>query len=297
MAERLLVTGASGHFGRRVLHHLLADLNVEPERVLATTRNPDSLSSWSTRGVDIRTSDFDDEASLHAAFLGADRLLLISTDADAPGRRIAQHRRAIAAAERAGVDHLIYTLMTNPADSFVLFAPDHSGSEDAIRESGIAGWTILRNHWYFENLLMLLPGVLSRGDLWFSAAGEGRSAEIARDDLAFAAAYELAGQVAGKCVYTLSGPEAMTVAEQAHLMSGAIGKQIQVIPVSADELIHSMAESGMPESFARLLASFDLNVAACRMAGISEDFERMTGRKPKTFAQWLDTNKNALSLI
>lgn len=71
----LLVTGASGHLGRRVVELLVG--------------------------------------------AGADRLLLVSTDAvDFPGRRIEQHRAAIAAAKAAGVEHIIYTSFADPDPRF-----------------------------------------------------------------------------------------------------------------------------------------------------------------------------------
>ena len=294
---KLLVTGASGHLGQGVLSHLLDTLKVPSARVIATTRKPDAMAAWAARGVEIRPADFDDEASLDRAFRGADRLLLISTDADSAGQRVEQHQRAIAAAEKAGVGHLTYTSMPDPNRSLVLFAPDHAETEAALDTSKLANWTVLRNHWYFENLFMLLPGVLARGGKWFSAAGEGKLADIARDDVALSAAYELAGISTGKTTYTLSGAEALTTAEQAQRISSAIGKPIQVIPVSPEKLLRGMIHAGIPESFSRVLVSFDNNVAAGQVGSVSGDFEKITGRKPRAFADWLASNSAALAAL
>src|SRR3954468_3764326 len=96
---KLLVTGASGQLGQRVLHHLLDTLHVPAGDIIATSRKPDALSGWATRGVAVRAADFEDSMSLPAAFEGAERLLLVSTDAvDRPGRRTAQHQAAVEAA-------------------------------------------------------------------------------------------------------------------------------------------------------------------------------------------------------
>jgi NAD(P)H dehydrogenase (quinone) len=287
MTATLLVTGAAGQLGQRVLHHLLNTLEVAADRIIATTRNPESLAAWAAQGLRIRAADFDDKASLARAFQGAERVLLISTDADIPGRRVQQHQRAIAAAEHAGVDHLTYTSMPDPHRSLVLFAPDHASTEETLSRSSLASWTVLRNHWYFENLSMTLPAVLARGGLWFSAAGDGRLADIARDDLALAAAHALASPATGKTTYTLSGAEALTTFEQTQQISAAIGKPIKVIPVSADYLASGMIDAGLPEHLAQLLTSFDVNVAAGHMGNVSDDFERLTGRKPRLFADWL----------
>lgn len=294
-APTLLVTGASGHLGQRVLRHLIDTLKVSPGRIIATTRNADRLAIWASRGVSVRSASFDDEASMFRAFRGAQRVLLISTDAELPGQRIEQHRHAIAAAESAGVEHVVYTSMPEPKRSLVLFAPDHADTEAALQASELAGWTVLRNHWYFENMLMLLPGVLARGGKWFSAAGDGRIADIARDDLALAAARELVGSSDGKTVHTLSGGEALTTVEQARLISATVGRPIQVIPVSPEDLLRGLVGAGVPEQFALLLVSFDVNVAAGHMGNVSGAFAQITGRRPQAFADWLIANEAALA--
>jgi NAD(P)H dehydrogenase (quinone) len=293
----LLVTGASGHLGQRVLHYLIDTLTVPPERIIATTRKPDSLASWAACGVNVRAADFDNESSLDHAFHGADRMLLISTDADTPGHRVVQHQSAIAAAERVGVCHLIYTSMPDPKHSLVSFAPDHAESESALSASKLASWTVLRNHWYFENVLMLLPAVLAQGNKWFSAAGNGRVADIARDDVALAAAHELAAASSAKATYTLSGPKALTIAEQVQLIGTTIGKPIQLIPVSPEQLLGGMIGAGVPEQVAQLLASFDANSAAGHMANVTGDFEKITGLKPRSFTNWLAVNRDVLSAM
>jgi len=296
MSDTLLVTGASGHLGQRVLHHLLHSLAVPPGRIVAASRSPDKLAPWAERGVAVRPLDFDVPATLAGAFAGIGRTLLISTDAlDRPGRRLEQHRRAIDAAVQAGVQHLVYTSMPKPVGSPLLLAPDHAGTEAALVASALPGWTVLRNHWYFENLFMTLPGVLAMNGQWFSAAGEGRVADIARDDLSRAAAMALAATETGKQIYTLSGAEALSMAERAAVISQAIGQPIQVVPVPLESLVQGMVGAGLPEPVARIFASFDTNTAAGRVGEVTGDFQRLTGRAPQSFASWVAANKAALA--
>ncbi|MDO8778212.1 MAG: SDR family oxidoreductase [Burkholderiaceae bacterium] len=296
MSDTLLVTGASGHLGRRVIHHLLHTLKVPPARIIATTRKPETLADLAALGVVVRAADFESAESLASAFAGADRLLLISTDAlDRPGRRLAQHQAAVAAAVQAGVKHVVYTSMPQPEPgSPIPFAPDHYGTEQALAASPLAGWTVLRNHWYFENLFMSLPSVLPSGQ-WFSAAGNGGIAHIARDDLGRAAAAVLAGSATGKNTYTLSGAQAFTTGEIAQLISATQDKPIQVIPAPVEGLIQGMVSAGLPPPLAAVFASFDTNTAAGRVGEVTEDFQKLTGVAPQPFAAWLAENKAALA--
>lgn len=292
-ADTLLVTGAGGHLGQRVVHHLLHTLGVPAQRLIVTTRQPGKLADLAALGVDVRAADFDDAKALAQAFQGAGRLLLISTDAlDTPGRRLAQHRNAIQAAETAGVGHVVYTSMPLPHGSPLLIAPDHAGTEDALSASALPGWTVLRNHWYFENLFMTLPSVLPSGK-WYSATGDGRVAHIARDDLALAAATALVRND-GKSTWTLSGSKAYSTADMAALISKAVNKPIEVVPVPLEGLVQGMVGAGLPEPLARVFASFDTNTAAGRVAEVTADFEKLTGRQPLAFEDWLAQNAAAL---
>ncbi|NYF22246.1 NAD(P)H dehydrogenase (quinone) [Xanthomonas sp. JAI131] len=296
-SDSLLVTGAGGQFGQRVLAHLLDTLQLPPTRIVAVTRRPEILSAWAERGIEVRQGDFDAPSSLDAAFHGVARLLLISTDAiDRPGHRLAQHQAAIAAAARAGVRHLVYTSCVEPHDSPLLIAQDHAGTEDAIAASALPGWTVLRNHWYFENLFMSLPSVLASGH-WYSAAGDGRIAHIARDDLASAAAVALAGGGEARRTLTLSGARAYSTAEIAALVAQTLGRPIQVVPVPVEGLVQGMVGAGLPEPLARVLASFDSNTAAGRVATVTGDYQALTGQAPQPFEQWLQANRAQLAAL
>jgi NAD(P)H dehydrogenase (quinone) len=297
VSATLLVSGASGHLGQAVLHHLLDTLQVPASRIVAATRQPGNLAALAARGVAVRAADFDDPASLAGAFAGVQRLLLISTDAlDRSGRRLAQHRAAIQAAGQAGVQHVVYTSMPLPEGSPIVFAPDHAGTEAALASSRLPGWTVLRNHWYFENLLHSLPAALASGR-WYSAAGDGRLADIARDDLARAAAVVLAGDSTGRQTFTLSGPQALTTAEIAQQVSRAAGKPLQVVAVPLDALVQGMVAAGLPRPVAEVFASFDTNTAAGRAGTVTDDYRRITGRAPQSFADWLAANTAAIAAL
>lgn len=289
--ETILVTGASGKFGRAVIGHLLTTYAVPAKQIIAATRKPETLADLSAKGVTVRAADFDDEAGLVKAFTGATRLLIVSTDAlDRPGRRLEQHLRAVAAAKAAGVRHIAYTSMMNPdADSPIGFAADHRGTEEAIKASGISH-TILRNAWYMENLLMSLPSALASGQ-WYVATGKGTTAHAARDDQARTAASVLASGANDSAVYNVTGPEALTSDETAALVSETVGKPLQVVHVTPDQLQAGMIAAGVPDFLAPVFVSFDVNALKDRSGTLSDAVATLSGVKPQTLKQWLGANK------
>jgi NAD(P)H dehydrogenase (quinone) len=289
-----LVTGASGHLGQAVIHHLLTTYKVPANKIIATTRAPAKLEDLAAKGVTVRDANFDDEAHLVKAFSGATRLLLISTSAMEPGQRLKQHANAVNAAAKAGVGHVIYTSMPNPVGSAILFGPDHVGTEKALADSRLAGWTVLRNNWYFENLFFSMPQALASGTQ-YSAAAQGKIAYIARDDLARAAAATLASDKGGKATYTLCGAKEYTIDEIAKLVSAATGKPLNVVHVPVEGLVQGMIGAGLPEGMARLFASFDDAAARGSLSGTASDYKAITGAEPKALEPWLKANAVALS--
>ena len=284
----ILVTGASGALGRLVLAELTARGATD---LRAGSRKPEALDITGATPVHV---DFDDEASLEAAFAGVERLMIISTDAlDDKGTRQRQHRAAVAAAARAGVRHVVYTSMPAPAaDHPIFFAPDHLATEEAIKASGM-GYTILRNNWYFENLALSVPGALAHGAM-LTAAGEGRIAHGARADYAAAAAGALLTE-SESAVYDLSGPEAHTVAEQVAAINAALGSAIAVVPMDDAALGETLTVAGVPAPLAALLVGADRAAREGRMDSVTDHVARLSGRAPQTLAAWLATNAQMLT--
>jgi NAD(P)H dehydrogenase (quinone) len=289
--ETVLVTGASGKFGHRVVEHLLTTYNVPAAQIIATSRKTESLADFAAKGVTVRTADFDDEAGLVDAFKGAARLLIVSTDAlDRPGRRLEQHLRAVSAAKTAGVKHIIYTSMPDPkVGSPIPFAGDHRGTEEAIHASGM-GYTILRNSWYMENLTMSLPAALASGQ-WYVASGQGKTSHTAREDQARTAAAALASGTTESATYTLTGPEALTADDTAKIVSEVLGKPLQVVHVTPDQLSAGMIAAGVPDFLAPLFVSFDVNTLEGNIGMVTEDIKTLSGTAPQTLKSWLEANK------
>ena len=289
-----LVTGASGHLGRAVINHLLTTYKVPATQIIAVSRDITKLMDLKAKGLDTRTGNFNDVDGLVKAFSGAKRALLISTDSFAPGVRQLQHANAVKAAEQAGVDHVLYTSMPMPDTSAVLFAPDHLKTERALAASSLKGWTVLRHNWYFENLFMSLPNAFKSGTQ-YSAAAQGKTAHIARDDLARADAAALVSEKGGKNTYTLTGAAQYSVDEIGTLVSEAAGKPLNVVHVPVEGLVQGMVDAGLPEGTARLFASFDVNTAQGGLSGVTGDYKALTGRDPTRFEDWVKTNATALA--
>jgi len=291
-APKILVTGAGGQLGRLVVGHLLD--NGTPS-IVAATRHPDRLADLAARGAELRTADFDNPATLESAFSGIERILIISVPdtPDDPPRRLRQHLAAVDAAVKAGVRHIVYTSMLNPdPGSPIPFAPDHHCTEQAIESSGIP-FTILRPNWYADSVFMWLPQVLAR-KRWFTAAVEGRTAHVWRDDLARTAAAALIAAGKESRYLPVTGPQALTPAEIITIVNDVFDTSVVLVPVSDAGLRKGLTAAGLPSGLIELLVALDVNTRRGGVDVVSDTVERLTGKSPRSLRDFLIDNRAAL---
>lgn len=267
----IVITGATGKLGQLVIDALL-ERGVPASDITAVGRSAEKLGDVAARGVGIAIADYKNPVSLDAAFAGATKVLLISSnDFD---DRAGQHRNVIEAAKRADVEQLVYTSGPKAATSSVLLLADHATTEIIIAESGIPS-TILRNGWYVENYTQQLPTYLEHGML--GSAGDGKVSLAPRSDFAEAAAIVVTtdGHV-GK-VYELGG-ESVTLSDLAALFSHATGSSISYVDVPQDAYANILSMAGMPEPLPQIFSDVDRGILAGELHVQSNDLEALLGR-------------------
>jgi NAD(P)H dehydrogenase (quinone) len=275
----LLITGASGAYGRAVVDHLLTT-GVPPASIVAGARTPTSIDDLAARGVAVRRVDYDEADSVVAALDGVDRVLLVSGNEF--GRRVAQHTAVARAAADAGVELLVYTSAPRADATPLGIAQEHAATEAVIGELGVAH-TFLRNGWYFENYTTQIPTYLELGAV-YGSAGDGRISGAARAELAEAGARVLAGDGHEGRTYELGGDQPFTMAQLAAAVADASGRPVsyQDLPVEQFETI--LVGAGLPEPVAAALAQADDAIAQGALEIDSGDLSRLLGRPTTTLA-------------
>lgn len=277
----ILVTGANGQLGRRIVEHLAGRFG-STAGIAVSVRDAGKAADLAGRGIGVREADFDRPQTLGAAFAGVDKLVLVSTDGP-KAARIAQHRNAIAAARAAGVRHVLYTSFLDvAADSPAEFAAVHRATEAELAASGLKA-TLLRNTLYADFLPMALGGALQSG-AFVLPAGTGRASFVSRDELAEAIAAAAAAPSLAKDVYELTGQAAHDYHEVAAAAAAAAGRPLSYAPVSEDAYAAALEGHGLPAWLARALATMYSAVAAGKLARVSNDFAALVGHPPRPLA-------------
>jgi NAD(P)H dehydrogenase (quinone) len=287
------VSGASGQLGRLVGQELMGRLAIE--EIVLVSRTPEALPDFVDRGVEVRYGDFDAPDSLEEAFSGCDRMLLISSMAF--GRRLDQHRAALKAAAAAGVQRVAYTSVTNPVEGHPsgIVVDEHRQTEELLREGPLA-WTVLRNAAYAELQVPLGAVAVTYGKLVTNAA-EGRIAPISRADCAAAAAAVLTSEGHEGRTYEVTGPEALSQADIARLLTEVSGRPVTVIRSGDRRLRWGLSRLGTPKAVAGAIVDLGVATREGYFDVVDGAFEQLVGRRPQTLREVLIANRAELTGI
>lgn len=281
----LIVSGATGQLGRRIVEHLLTF--VPASRIGVSTRKPNDAAAFAEAGIRVRQGDYSDAATLRHAWEGAERVLLISSNAAARGGDpLAQHRTAIDVARELGVGRLFYTSQIS-ASPDSLFPPgrDHAATEAMLAEAGIP-WTALRHGFYAASALDMNAHGLKAGGL--VAPEDGKVAWTTHDDLAEADARLFAGKdTIDGASPPLTGAEALNLADLASLAADVTGRAITREVVSEAAMEQSALANGVPRGAIAVMLGYYRAGRAGEFNRVDRTLADLLGRAPTTMREVL----------
>ena len=269
-SDVILVTGATGRIGRR----LVADLLDAGRSVRALTRSPDTADL--PRQVDVVAGEFADVPDGVLEEFGAAFVF------PAPGAI-----DFVAAAAAAGVSHLVLlsslaAALEHERDHGSASHLHHSPIEDAVQNSG-AAWTILRPGTFANNLLFWAEPIRFTGGVRgpYPTAAQ---APIHEADVAAAAATVLTRS--GHCgqIYPMTGPQALTRAAQLEAIGAAIGRDLTFTEITDEEFRAEMNGYGVPEEIVAMMLDHWRDTVEEPDAVRSPEW--LTGRPARTLAEW-----------
>jgi uncharacterized protein YbjT (DUF2867 family) len=277
-----LITGATGDVGSKVVNHLLQRGN----RPRVFVRNAQKAQALFGHHVDIFVGDLAQPASLRSALEGVDELFLVNSGPQIP----VQDELAAKAAKAAGVRHLV-KLSSMDVQHGLAIGAWHELGEAAIRASGIS-FTFVQPTGFMSNLLAWAKSITAEG-IVRASTGEGRRAFIHSEDIAAVATAALTTHEYDGESLPITGPEALTFADVTARIAAAIGKQLTFQPISDQEARQQYAAVSGSVAETEAHVSLWRAIREGRLATVTDNVERVLGRKPISFDQWALENAAA----
>jgi uncharacterized protein YbjT (DUF2867 family) len=291
VSRKIAVTGATGQVSTALINELKRADGVS---LRAIVHDPAKAEELQDQGLEVVVGDLDNPRTLAGAFDDVDGLWALAPMGElAPS----QNMNVLWAARAAGVRYVVRLSAIGAAHD----APTRNGrlhalSDAELRASGLP-WTILKPHFYMQNLLASAGSIAGEG-VFHLAMGDGRLGMVDVLDVAAAAARILiepdkhVGQT-----YTLTGPDAINFHEVAEALSATAGKTIRYIPVDARALVASLESYGLPVWVVDALAEYNAAYSTGWGDLTTPAVREITGRAPRSINDFARDHASAFGAI
>jgi uncharacterized protein YbjT (DUF2867 family) len=272
----IVVTGASGNVGRP----LVSELAAAGARVRAVTRTPNTAGF--PDGVEAVSSALDALSGASAAFLNSRAL----------GDDLAN---VVTLAKRSGVTKLVALSAINADDDFSRqpsrFRGDRNKEvEQFAIDSGLA-WVSLRPAVFASNFVGMWSAQIRAGDVVGGPYAAASAAPIVETDIAAVASHALlTDELVGQRI-PLTGPQAFTNSELVEIIGTVLGRPLRYLEVPPDVVRQRFIGLGLGAEFADAYTAM-LAAAIDKPALVTREVEKITGRPPATFAQWVSDHRH-----
>jgi NAD(P)H dehydrogenase (quinone) len=278
MSAKILVTGATGNFGKTTIDFLL-EKGIAASNISALVRDERKAEELKTKGITIKVGDYNNYDSLVTAFQGADKLLLVSgTDLENRGK---QQLDVVKAAKEAGVKHILYTSFERKNESetspIAFLAKSHIDTDNAIKSSGMT-YSIFKNNLYLEVLPMFFGEKVLETGIFFPAGDTG-AAYVSRNDLAEAVANVLISENNESKEYAMNNIENYSMKESADLLSKITNTAVSYTSPTPETYSEVLSNAGVPGQYIGMFVGFAAAIQQGEFLTASTDLENLLGRK------------------
>jgi len=292
---RILITSGNSTVGNEVLHSLVA--LGEKDIVVGTRDVEKSKANLLAAGArEVVHLDLYKTETIQKAMTGVDRALLV---AGSPSGKVEDMilwaQNFVKAAKATPSVKLVARISGGSADPNGQGASKLQGLADLeLKNSGL-DWVAFGPNFFMTNFEEAKDSI--KAGEHFGAAGEGRTAFIAVEDIADVTAAVLTHpeKHGTKRLITLSGGAAVTDGDMVKAISDAIGKPVKYTSLSPEAYSARMLGYGLPKPLVDFLTQLEVIRLNSWAASISPEVEKILGRKPMTPQAWAQKHKKVFS--
>lgn len=273
--NRILVTGASGKTGRRVVEHLVG-MGIQPRSALRTAKGDEAVRfDWTAPETHVEALE-----GIGAVYLVAPPGIMDPLPVMLP---------FLQQALQSGVTRCVLLSASSIEDGGPMMGQVH-----AWLRSNVPSWIVLRPTWFMQNFSeqQHLPTIVGEASI-FSATGDGRIGFIDAEDIAAVAAIALTEPDFENGDLILTGPESLSYDEVALLIGKATRRDIQHRRLTEQQMAERFVSFGVPDGFASGLAAMDTAIATGAEDRTTENVLKVTGRPAGSFQAFVTRNAEA----
>src|SRR5215213_2676577 len=286
MVDTILVTGATGTVGSEVIKQLISS----PTSNFNIKAAVHSRESGNRVAAEMRVKpvqiDYNKPDTIAEGFKDVDRLFLL-TPFQSNMVELSANLVNVAKKKTGVVKHIVkLSVMGADADPGITGGRLHRQAENIIGESGIS-YTFLRPNFFMQNFINFFSQTIKEQGAFYLPACDGKVSFVDVRDIASVAVQALLNKSKhGQKAYNITGPDAISYAQAAEILSNEIGRKIKYVDISEDQAREGMKAIGMDEWFINSMMELFSITRAGYVSDVSPAIGEVTGKKPITFSEF-----------
>lgn len=282
---KILVTGATGNVGKYVTEYLIK----QARGVKAAGMHEEKARALFGEGAEYCRFDFEKPETFENALQDVDRVFIMRPPQMGNPE---DFRPFIETMKKQNTIKLVVFLSLigiekNPA-------PPHHKIEKMLRNSGIP-WCFVRPSFFMQNLSGVHAFEIKHFNRIVIPAGRALTSFVDAKDIGEISAKILAEpDIHINKAYDLTGPEALSYEEAAKIMSRELKKEIVYTGVSIHTAFTYWTKiRGLEKNYAMVMCMLYLMTRMGTARTVSDDFEKVMGKKPRSFGNFVRENREA----
>lgn len=278
--ENILIIGATGNVGTELIKQFAAS----GKRVKALVRSEGKAATVRQLANPV-IGDLMVPESLKSPFKNVERVFVLAPPVGEAEKTM--ERNAFNAAVEAGVKRIVY--LSSYPSTFGKGYPYivHAANEKLLGTLNV-DWTVLRPTRFMPFVPFVWNSIFQRG-LLLEQAGDGAMTTIDPADIAAVGLLALTTDGHSSQKYELTSEDSFSSRQLGAMLSKVLKKNLTVFDGSTEELRAALVDNGAPGEYAPIMSDYFGSVAAGHFK-VTETVAQLLGRKPRTYAEWLDSN-------
>jgi len=283
---KILVTGALGNVGSYVVEHL----DQMGQKIIAADIFIDKLTDKYQNKDNIETTffDFTKPASFKTALKNVDCVFLMRPPHIGDPKDLLPFIKAL---KTSNIKLVAFLSLMGVEKKPI---PPHHKIEKLIEKHSLP-YAHIRPGFFMQNLSGVHAYEIKEYDKIFIPAGKSKTSFIDASDIALAIATVLSSpEKHTNTTYTITGPQSLNYQDVANILSDVLGRDI--IYAKPSFLKYRKAyikERGLDKSYVNITMMLYFMTRMGTAKKVTNEFELLTGKKPRTFKMFAIDNKKA----
>jgi uncharacterized protein YbjT (DUF2867 family) len=281
----ILVTSGAGKTGLSILRALSS----RGMRTRALVHRADQESSAMNAGAnEVVIGDLLDGPSITRALHGVEAIYLICPNVHP--RELEIGMAVIAAAKKARVTRFVYHSVMYPQIEEMPHHWQKLRVEEELIKSGLA-FTILQPASYMQNILPYWEEITKHGRYRVPYSIDTVFSPVDLGDVAEVASLTLMDTDHDGAIYLLAGQDHLSSRQMAELAGEVLGREVNAVKQPVGDWIDAARKRGLSSYAVDVLPKMFTYYDQHGFVGSSTILEKLLGRKPTTFTQFLSRTK------